>query len=135
LAGILSAPPAAIFNALLVFLLLFLLRFVLKKEWIAGVGLVAIITFAGSFGTTTPLADYPLDALAFSIITIGLLRYGLLAVIIAFATDEVLNFGGVLDFGTWYAGMAAIAYVLIAAVAVYGFRISLGGRPLFKTDN
>jgi serine/threonine-protein kinase len=134
LAGVLGAPTNAIFIGLLFFFLLFLFQLALKKEWIAAALLVAVMTLATTLSTTTPLVDYPLNVLAYAIMALALLRYGLLAVIIASACDRILRLGGVLDFGTWYAGMAVIPYLLIAGMAIYGFRVSLGGRMLFKPE-
>jgi hypothetical protein len=44
----------------------------------------------------------------------------------------VLALGGSLDFSTWYAGMAAIPFVVVALVAAYGFKTSLAGRALIE---
>ena len=33
----------------------------------------------------------------------------------------------------WYAGFGYAALLMIAALALYGFRISLGGRPILDT--
>jgi len=130
LAGILLAVPAAIFSALLFFFMLFVLRLLLRKEWIAAMAFVAIITFAITT-TTTPLPDYSLKAITFGIFAFALLRYGMLAAIIASATAEILDLGGSLDFSAWYAGMAAIPVIVIVLLAGYGFKTSLAGRPLF----
>lgn len=129
--GVLSAVPAAIFSALLFFFMLFLLRLLLRKEWIAGVTFVAIITVSACQGSTTPWVDFPLTAAGFAVTAFILLRFGLLAAMATGAVTEILELAGMLDFSAWYAGMALLPYVLIAALAVYGFRVSLGGRKLF----
>jgi hypothetical protein len=130
LAGVLVAVPGAIFTALLFFFMLFLLRLVLRKDWIAGTMFVAIITLASTIGSTTPLVDYPLNALAFAIFAFALL----LAVIVASAVGQILNLGSLLDFSAWYAGMAVMPFVMVALLVVYGFRVSLGGRRLLKQE-
>jgi hypothetical protein len=40
----------------------------------------------------------------------------------------------VLDFSSWYAGMAAMPFLLVALLVVYGFRTSLAGRKLFTQE-
>jgi hypothetical protein len=133
-AGVLVAVPSAIFTALLFFFMLFLLRLVLRKDWIAGTVYVVIITFATTISSTTPSVDYPLNALAFAIFAFALLRFGLLAAIVATAVEQILNLGSLLDFSAWYAGMAVMPFVLVVLLAIYGFRVSLGGRKLFKQE-
>ena len=133
LAAMASSVPASIFTALLFFFMLFVLRQILRKEWIAGAMFVAIITAATTLGTTTPV-DYLLTATAFALFALVLLRYGLLAAIVTSAVEQFIGIGGTLDFSSWYAGMAAIPFLLVAALAVYGFRTSLGGRTLWKAE-
>ena len=126
----LRTVPAAVFTALLFFFMLFLLRLLLRREWIAGLAFVAIITFATTLATTTPLVDYPLNAMAFGILAYTLLRFGLLAAMITSLVGQVLALGWMLDFGAWYAGMALMPSVLVVILTVYGFRVSLAGRKL-----
>jgi predicted Ser/Thr protein kinase len=134
-AGVIVAVPGAIFTALLFFIMLFLLRLLLRKDWIAGGAFVLIITLAITNGSTTPWVDYPLSVLALSIFVFALLRFGLLAVIVTSTTGQILALGSLLDFSAWYAGMAVMPFVLVALLVVYGFRVSLGGRTLFKQES
>ncbi|MCX6632200.1 MAG: hypothetical protein NTW28_31705, partial [Candidatus Solibacter sp.] len=134
LAGVLVAVPGAIFTALLFFFMLFLLRLVLRKDWIAGTMFVAIITFAGTLGSTTPWVDYPLNALAFAVFAFALLRFGLLAAIVTSLAGQILGLGSLLDFSAWYAGLAVLPFLLVVLMVGYGFRVSLGGRTLFKQE-
>ncbi len=134
LSGVIASVRDAIFTVMLFFFLLFLLRLLLRKEWIAGAVFVAIITVATNVGTTTPWVDYPLSALAFAIFAVALLRFGLLAAIVTSAVGQILGLGGMLDFSSWYSGMAVMPFVLIVLVLVYGFRVSLAGRKLLKEE-
>jgi serine/threonine protein kinase len=132
--SVLVAVPNAIFTAMLFFFMLFLLRLVLRREWIAGVAFVAILAFATTGGSTTPLVDYPLNALAFGVLAFTLLRFGLLATMVTSAVAQVVALGWLLDFSAWYAGMAFLPFLLIALLVIYGFRVSLGGRKLLKEE-
>jgi serine/threonine-protein kinase len=133
-AGVIVSVPAAIFTALLFFFMLFLLRLVLRKDWIAGAVFVLIITLATTISSTTPSVDYPLNALGMAVFAFALLRFGLLAAIITSTTLQILALGWLLDFSAWYGGMAVLPFVLIALLLVYGFRVSLAGRTLFKQE-
>jgi hypothetical protein len=134
LGGVLTTVPGGIFTALLFLFMLFLLRLVLRMDWIAGVAFVVIITLATTNATTTPWVDYPLNAFGFAIFAFALLRFGLLATIVTSAAADTLSLGGIFDFSAWYAGMAILPLVMIALVAVYGFRVSLGGRKLLSEE-
>jgi serine/threonine-protein kinase len=133
-AALLAAIPAAIFSALLFFFLIFVMRVILRKEWVAAALFVAVITLALTGATTTPWVDYPLNAVAFSVFAFALLRFGLLAAMVASATGQALETGGSLDFSSWYAATAFLPILAVALVAIYGFRTSLGGRPLFQEE-
>jgi serine/threonine protein kinase len=133
LAVILNAAPDGIISALLLFFMLFVLRLLLRREWIAGVALVVVMA-AASTVTTTPTVDYPLNALAYGVFAFALLRYGLLAAIVASTIGDLLELGGVLDFSSWSAGNAVVPFVLVLLLAVYGFQKSLGGRPLWTPE-
>jgi serine/threonine-protein kinase len=133
-ASVIVSVPAAIFTALLFFFMLFLFRLVLRKDWIAGAAFVLIITLATTISSTTPWVDYPINALAVGIFAFALLRFGLLAAIVTSIADQILLMGGLLDFSAWYAGMAVLPFVMIALLLVYGFRVSLAGRTVFKQE-
>ena len=133
-AAVVGAVPSGIFTVLLFTFMLFLLRLVLRKEWLAGAAFVVIITFAVTSPNSTPWVDYPIQAVAFAVFTIALLRFGLLAAIVVSTGAQILSYGSVFDPGAWYAGMAAAPYVLVALIAIFGYRVSLGGRTLFQLD-
>jgi predicted Ser/Thr protein kinase len=132
LATVLLFLPAAIFSAVLFLFVLFLMRLLLRKEWIAGIVYALLLTLATAAASTTPLVDVPLGFLSFAIFAWALLRYGMLAAIVASTVSQIVELGSILDFSAWYAGMAALPFVLLLAIAVYGCRTSLGGRPLFQ---
>jgi serine/threonine-protein kinase len=134
-AGVILAIPNAIFSALFLFFVLFLLRLLLRKDWIAGAGFVLIGTFMAAVASTTPWVDGPIGALTVAVFVFALLRFGLLAAIVTTTAHQILLIGGLLDFSAWYAGMAVLPFVMVALVAVYGFRVSLAGRTLFKPES
>jgi serine/threonine-protein kinase len=135
-AGVFGAVPSAILIALLWFFMLFLLRLVLRRDWIAAAAfvLLLVIVIAASNTTTTPWVDTPLSALALGVFAFALLRFGLLAAIVNVTAGQILALGSLLDFSAWYAGMALLPFAMIALVAVYAFRVSLGGRKLLNPE-
>ena len=133
-AALIGAVPSAIFNSLLFFFLLFLLRLLLRKEWLAAGVFVILVGGAVTVGTTTPAVDYPLAFISFALFALALLRFGLLATIVTSAVGQIASLAGVLDFSAWYAGMAVAPFLVIAAIAAYGFHVSMGGRRLFQLE-
>ena len=62
-----------------------------------------------------------------------LLRFGLLASIVALTSLGLLSAcPPTLDLSAWYIGLVPIPLLAVAAIAIYGFRTSLAGRPLFQ---
>jgi hypothetical protein len=59
-----------------------------------------------------------------------LVRVGLLAAVVGFyVTGLFIVFPVTGDFHAWYAGAGATALFVLAALALFGFRIALAGRP------
>jgi hypothetical protein len=118
-------------NCLLIFFVLFVSRVALRKEWIAVVATIAIIggiDYAGGLR----LADFPFEIALVAILTIVMLRFGLIAAIFGYAIKSILRLPHTLDFSAWYAGTTAVPLILLALLAIYGFRTSLGGRRLIQ---
>jgi len=134
IAAIVRDVGGGVINALLFFFVLFLMRLLLRRDWIAAVAFALVMGTIFTFGTTTPLADFPLSIASSAIAAFTLLRFGLLAAIIAYAVADIAALGGLLNFSAWYAGMAVIPFLVIAGLVLYGFRTSLGGRPLFNLE-
>jgi serine/threonine-protein kinase len=133
IAEILGYPSNAIFQALLFFLILFLLRLLLRKEWIAVPVFILLFSLVTTT-TITPAIDYAAALISVSIIGLALLRLGLLSTIVIFTVSGLAELGSSFDVSTWYAGLASVPYLLILAIAIYGFKTSLGGRPLFRLE-
>jgi hypothetical protein len=112
---------------------LFLLRALLRKEWLAAIVCILLITFF-----RPPTAD-PFTAVTIVsiLITTSLtvflfLRFGLLAVVASYFFTNILgSFPLTTQMSAWYSGLSIAGILLMAAMAFYGFYTSLGGRPMF----
>jgi hypothetical protein len=106
-----------------------LIRLVVRKTWIAaGVGLFVTMPFvpggAASFGWELVfVVAAPL--LIFAIF----FRVGLLALFAMLVTGVFVRIPITLDPDAWFFGRSLVVLLLLAALAVYGFLVSLGGRP------
>ena len=124
----------------LIFLLtLFLVRTVLKKQWIVAmawvVGWVAVRFLRENFIDSRALAITTgvFWALLFTLLVYVILRFGFFALIVAvFVLDSLIACFLTTDFSAWYGQTSFAIVILILAMALRGFRLSLGTRPLFS---
>jgi serine/threonine protein kinase len=126
-------------GALMSFLTLFLARAVLKKTWLFSsvfvIGWVGYRLLRQNFIDSRTLAV--LSVLFWLLLIAGfvfiLLRYGFFAFVVAvFFLDTEINDYHTPDFTTWYGGSSLAAILLACAIALIGFRLALGSKPLFS---
>jgi serine/threonine-protein kinase len=132
-----GASAVSMFLALGFALLFFLLRAVLRKEWLA-VGAFTLIMAVPLSGVATERVEASgLIAAAFGLVKAAafilvFLRFGLLALVFGNFFGHFLEFPLTTDSSAWYAGTSLFLLLVLAALAVYGFRIALAGRPMFS---
>jgi serine/threonine-protein kinase len=123
-------PAVPMFFAIAAALLFFLLRAVLRREWLAAAAFVLIQTLpyfliggpiSGAFGLIVAAAEI-----------FVFLRFGLLAWVFSNYFFHFLEFPLTTDSSAWYAGTSLFLLLVLAALALCGFRIALAGRPLFS---
>ena len=132
-AEMLGAVSNALVSSTIFFLMLFLLRVLLRKQWVAATVFVAIMSIIPAIGSATPRVAMLENALFFGVLTFVLLRFGLLAAIVGFTCYGLLELcPPTLDLSAWYIGLVPIPLLAVALIAIYGFRTSLAGRPLFQ---
>ena len=133
IAQMLQTVPGALLSTMIYFLMLFLLRVLLRKQWMAGAAFVFIMSVVPAIGSATIRLDIMEGALFFGGVAFVLLRFGLLAAIVAYVSYNMLGtFPPTLDLSAWYIGLVPIPLLAVALIAIYGFRTSLAGRPLFQ---
>jgi hypothetical protein len=71
--------------------------------------------------------------LLFSILVFIMLRFGFFTLVVAlFVLDSLSACFLTTDFSAWYGQSSWAIVILIVAMALRGFRLSLGSRPLFS---
>ena len=130
-----GASAVSMLLALAFALLFFLLRAVLRKEWLAAGAFVLIM--AVPFEGGERIAGGTLIAAAFGLVRAAafilvFLRFGFLALVIGNFFGHFLEFTLTTDSSAWYAGTSLFLLLVLAALAVYGFRIALAGRSIFS---
>jgi serine/threonine-protein kinase len=131
---VLATLVSGLTNVWVILVMLFLLvifRIVLRRTWAAVVVVLVVMSVvslpmsAGSFYPSSAL-----EVLASAVTLIILVRFGLLAALAANAATATLSaFPIASSVSAWYAGPGLFAVALVAAMAAWGFRISLGGNP------
>jgi hypothetical protein len=126
-------------GALIFLLTLFLVRAVLKKQWIVAtvwvVGWVAVRFLRQNFIDSQALAITTgvFWTLLFSLLVFIILRFGFFALVVAvFVLDSLIACFLTTDFSAWYSQSSFAVAILIIAMALRGFRLSMGSRPLFS---
>jgi predicted Ser/Thr protein kinase len=133
LAGI---APNSLLSTLGIFFVFFLLRTLLRREWLAAVAFVLLLT-----AIATGLSDgnfwvaLPIRLVQYGVMMFIMLRFGLLPFVVGQAmVDILILFPVTMDFSAWYAGSAIFALSFIVVLGAWAFHTALGGRPLFKQD-
>lgn len=128
--------PADISVNLVLFLLLFLLRVLLRKSWLGAAAFVLLWTALKSVSSDYPAVDWPMQALLYTSLAAGALRYGLVTLVIAlFTADMALNIPVTLNPAAWYFTPATLALASVAALAIWGFYTALAGQTPWKTQS
>ncbi len=120
--------------------ILFVLRILLRKEWLAVVGMIALWFLPSllSFGKGSEITAHLISALAEgihgAIIALALVRFGVLVTASMWCFDGFLWPALALDLNAWYAAGPLAAFFLVIALAAYGCHTALAGRPLLKDE-
>lgn len=122
-------------NAFLIFLALFLLRLILKKQWLAAAVLIGFVIMSSAATSVNPLVGGFLGMLVGGTLVFLFLRFGLVAAIAFTIFNNISNYVPITsDLSRWYATSSVMVLVLAAALAVFGFRTALAGKPAFNLD-
>jgi len=125
----------SILGTLEFFFVIFLLRMVLRNQWLALAGFVAIFTSLNTLRSDHPQIVWPFWLMVFAVAAGAVTRFGLIVLATAiFTANVLLNLPYSLDFSTAYADHAAIMVAGFVALAAWGFYTSLGEQKLWKDD-
>ncbi len=127
--------PISISSTLLLFLILFLFRVLLRKSWLAAAGFVVLFAALKSVSSHYPAIEWPLEAILYTALAAGAVRFGLVALVVALYTADVaLNIPVTLNPSVWYFSSATLALATVGALAIWGFYTALAGQAPWKTE-
>jgi hypothetical protein len=123
-------PVLGIPLALLFILVLF--RALLRKEWAAAAAFVLLFTVLGAASSQFAPVVLVTGLIYWVLLVFLLVRLGLLAWVAQGIFHSLLwSFPLTTQGSAWYAGISLLGILLMAAMALYAFYISLGGRSVF----
>jgi hypothetical protein len=62
-----------------------------------------------------------------------LFRFGWVSILVAtFVTDLLIGYPLTADIGVWYGYASTLVVSVCLALTIYGFKVSLAGRPAFR---
>jgi predicted Ser/Thr protein kinase len=127
--------PSSILGALQFFFLLLGLKVLLRQKWIAAIVFVALFSGLNSLGSLYPMVEVPAAVIVYSIAVVIVYRFGLVSLACAiFTVDMLVNVPFTADFSAWYMSTSIFALLSVVAMAGWGFYHSLGGEPLWRSD-
>jgi hypothetical protein len=120
-----------IWIAMISLLALVVFRVLLRRTWAAFILTLLVISTWTAVLSGTPGIHIVFAMLFWLIYLMLLMRFGLLAAIVALYVHAPLAHGAsTADLGAWYSEFTIGAILLVVAVAIYGFYVSFAGRPL-----
>ncbi len=128
--------PISISSTLLLFLILFLCRVLLRKSWPAAIAFVLLFTALKSVSSDYPALEWPIQAILYTVLAIGAIRFGLVTLVVAlFTADAALNVPATLNPSEWYFTAGTLAFASIAALAIWGFHTALAGKVPWRAES
>ena len=128
--ALLGQFASGIFVGLAELFVLFLFRVVLRRDW-AAAALYVLMTGSDLYWFAPSWVNVPLAVVSGLLAVVVLMRIGLVANVILFFLSNVFLLSPMtLNTSVWYASAGYVAFLVVVAIALYGFKTSLGGRPL-----
>jgi hypothetical protein len=111
--------------------ILVLSQVLLRRRWLA-VGLTALLLVVLNLSGENYAVEIPAAAVWSALFLFAAVRFGVLAFTVAlFVYGLLVTAPLTLDLSRWYASRGLFFVALILALAVWAFRVSLGGKPMF----
>ncbi len=130
LSSLISIPAGSFLVTVAFVLVFFVLRAVLRKDAVAVAVFVLVLSVPDFLAGGWITGVFGIVYVAAQIFVF--LRFGLLPLVFAGIFKTLLNNYLTLDPSLWYFGPSVFLLAVLAAFAIYGFRIALAGRPMFS---
>ena len=108
-----------------------LFRVLFRRPWLAYLVLIAVMTALASASADTP-AQVGVQVGVVLLILVLLTRLGLFAFLVGILFSEWNQITITFNPASWFFPQSVVTMVIFAAVAIFGFWVSLGDQKLFK---
>ena len=138
LSALLAMPSQAITRTMLITLTFIVMRILVKRTWLAAMIAGGIYSFlvTGEAGTNQLALNTAFTVAVAALYMTVLVRFGVLAMSIAFLTNLVLSQGALTaDFSKVYASTSVWLLVMVGGFALLGFYASRDRQPLFGIES
>ena len=105
-----------------------------RRTWPAVVVWMLAATIMFMPRTGPVFLDVAATVFFLGIYTVFLLRFGFLSTVTGIFIWLLLSYPLTLDLSAWYANGSMVALLTCLSLMLYGFRVSLGRRPLFREE-
>jgi serine/threonine-protein kinase len=130
--AVLAQFANGLFISLLTLFLLFVFRVTARSDWIA-LPLFALLSGFLRVAGAQSWATIPVLVAGGALRTFAIVRIGLVAAIIdSFVWTLFSSSPMTLQTSAWYASAGYASMTIVGAIAIYGFKIALGGRPVLN---
>ena len=121
-------------GALVITTAVVLVRILVRKDWLTGAVLTALMVVLLTLGSDGPATNAIFFAMIWGSVFLMAIRFGLLALVAGGALVAIDDFVRVWDPSTWYFPYVFVGLALALVLPLFGFFVSLGGKKLFKTE-
>jgi serine/threonine-protein kinase len=125
----------SVFNTLLLLFLFLLMRIVLRRDWLAAATVVVLLALPPFIAADNPAISGAGALLTGTLIMAVTLRVGILAATAMSVVSNVfLMFPMTFQLSAWYSRIGFMALAWAAAIAVFGFFVSIQGQKLLDIE-
>lgn len=134
-AAFISLLYDSIMSTLMIFSLIFILLLVLRRNWAAALVFLLFVALQSQAGATHPALAMGFQIAMMAGLAFVLFRYGLVAFAVGNFVLSTVGGGFPLsvDPSQWYTGPSVAVFLGLAAVAIAGFRLSVGSQQLMAS--
>ncbi len=133
--AMLYSTALSIAQAMIMFFLMFGLRTAFRRQWPATAAFIAVLVTMSTLETGDLGIALVLRAAQVALVAAILLRFGLLAMVVASLIGKSLAMVPItIDSSSWYFGHTVFVFIVFSGMAVWAFRVALAGQRLLRDE-
>jgi hypothetical protein len=134
--GLVMQFSTALYGAFILTFLLLFLTLLFRRQWLgfaAGWVILSTLAVLGEGVGYDSSVTWIFNVLLATLALVWVLRFGMLTTVAAIVFHHLLIFFPITsNITAWYAADFVVDFILLAAIAIYAFRVSVGGKRIFS---